>query len=139
MVKLGVTKGWRSVKVRPGTPLKFKSGTPGPPSNFKSGTPRPLRSLKVRLPSLFFNEFIFFRIFHRFFTYLFLCLFKIRYKKISTVSNRHQKSTLKINKYKWQQKIYLKKMNRTPVNPNPTEVITFLDCHRWAILFKAYL
>ena len=45
----------------PGTPLKFKSGTPGPPSKFKSGTPSP-----------FFNELIFFRIFHRFFTYLFL-------------------------------------------------------------------
>ena len=41
-------------------PLKFKSGTPGPPSKFKSGTPSPL-----------FNEFIFFRIFHRFF-YLFI-------------------------------------------------------------------
>ena len=51
----------QSLKVGPGTPLKFKSGTPGPPSKFKSGTPSP-----------FFNEFIFFRIFNRF---LSLCLF----------------------------------------------------------------
>ena len=43
----------------PGTPLKFKSGTPGPPSKFKSGTPSP-----------FFNELIFFRIFHRFFIFV---------------------------------------------------------------------
>ena len=28
----------QSLKVRPETPLKFKSGTPGPPSKFKSGT-----------------------------------------------------------------------------------------------------
>ena len=28
----------QSLKVGPGTPLKFKSGTPGPPSKFKSGT-----------------------------------------------------------------------------------------------------
>ena len=51
----------QSLKVGPGTPLKFKSGTPGPPSKFKSGTPSP-----------FFNEFILFRIFNRF---LSLCLF----------------------------------------------------------------
>ena len=25
------------------------------------------------------------------------------------------------------------------VNPNPIEVITFLDCHRLAIFFKVYL
>ena len=25
------------------------------------------------------------------------------------------------------------------VNPNPIEVITFLDCHRLAILFKLHL
>ena len=25
------------------------------------------------------------------------------------------------------------------VNPNPIEVITFLDCHRLAIIFKIYL
>ena len=28
----------QSLKVGPGAPLKFKSGTPGPPSKFKSGT-----------------------------------------------------------------------------------------------------
>ena len=28
----------QSLKVGPGTPLKFKSGIPGPPSKFKSGT-----------------------------------------------------------------------------------------------------
>ena len=31
----------QSLKVGPGTPLKFKSGTPGPPSKFKSETPSP--------------------------------------------------------------------------------------------------
>ena len=51
---------------KPGTldlepPTKFKSGTPGLP---KSGSPSP-----------FFNELISFRMFGRFFTYLFLCLF----------------------------------------------------------------
>ena len=50
----------QSLKVGPGTPLKFTSGTPGPPTKFKSGTPSPC-----------FNEFIFFRIFLRFF-YLFI-------------------------------------------------------------------
>ena len=29
----------QSLKVGPGTPLKFKSRTPGPPSKFKSGVP----------------------------------------------------------------------------------------------------
>ena len=29
----------QNLKVGPGTPLKFKSGTPGPSSKFKSGTP----------------------------------------------------------------------------------------------------
>ena len=63
----------------PGTPLKFKSGTPGPPSKFKSGTPSP-----------FFNEFIFFRIFHRFFAYLLFASFLNMIQKISTVCNRNQ-------------------------------------------------
>ena len=40
----------QNLKVGPGIPLKFKSGTPGPPSKFKSGTPSPS-----------FNEFIFFK------------------------------------------------------------------------------
>ena len=31
----------QSLRVGPGTPLKFKSGTPGPSSKFKSGTPGP--------------------------------------------------------------------------------------------------
>ena len=48
----------------PGTPSKFKSGTQEPPTKFKSGT-----------PSSCFNQFIFFRIFLCFFTYLFLFLF----------------------------------------------------------------
>ena len=61
----------QSLKVGPGTPLKFKSGTPGPPSKFKSGTPGPPTKFKSGTPSPFFNEFIFFRIFLRFF-YLFI-------------------------------------------------------------------
>ena len=70
----------QSFKVGPRTFPKIKSGTPGPPSKFKSGT-----------SSFFFDKFIFFRIFHRFF-YLFIFvsfLNKIQ-KKISTVSNRNQ-------------------------------------------------
>ena len=65
----------QSLKVGPGTPLKFKSGIPGPPTKFKSGTCSP-----------FFNEFIFFRIFLRFF-YLFIFMsFLNKIQKISTVS-----------------------------------------------------
>ena len=36
----------QSLKVGPGTPLKFKSGTPGPPSKFKSRTPGPPSKFK---------------------------------------------------------------------------------------------
>ena len=59
----------QSLKVGPGTPLKFKSGTPGPPSKFKSGTPSP-----------FFNEFILFRIFN---VFIFVDTNKIYTKKIN--------------------------------------------------------
>ena len=59
------------LKMGHGTPLKFKSGTPGPLSKFKSGTPGPSTMFKSGIPSPFFNEFIFFRIFLRFF-YLFI-------------------------------------------------------------------
>ena len=38
-----------------------------------------------------------------------------------------------------QRKNYLKKLNRTTINPNDIEVITFLDRHRLAILFEVYL
>ena len=36
----------QSLKVGPGTPLKFKSGTLGPPSKFKSRTPGPPSKFK---------------------------------------------------------------------------------------------
>ena len=36
----------RSLKVGPGTRLKFKSGTTGPPSKFKIGTPGPPTKFK---------------------------------------------------------------------------------------------
>ena len=36
----------QSLKVGPGTPLKFKSGTPGPPSKFKSRIPGPPSKFK---------------------------------------------------------------------------------------------
>ena len=42
-------------------------------------------------------------------------------------------------RYMWQRKNYLKKLNRTPVNSNLTEVITFLDRRRLAIIFEVYL
>ena len=38
----------------------------------------------------------------------------------------------------WKRKNYLKKLNRTPANPNPIEIITFLDRHGLAILFEVY-
>ena len=62
----------QSLKVGPGTPLKFKSGTPVHLSKFKSRIPGPLSKFKGGIPSSFFNEFISFRIFNRF---LSLCLF----------------------------------------------------------------
>ena len=65
----------QSLKVGPGAPLKFKSGTPGPPSKFKSGTPGPPSKFKSGTPSPFFNEFNFFRIFHRFFLLIYLYVF----------------------------------------------------------------
>ena len=62
-------------KVGSETALKFKSGTSGPLSKFKSGIPGPPSKFKIGPPLTFFNEFIFFRIFHLFFTYLFFCPF----------------------------------------------------------------
>ena len=60
-------------KFKSGTrdPLKFRNGTPGPPSEFKNGTPGHPTKFKSGTPSPPFNEFIFFRIFLRFF-YLFI-------------------------------------------------------------------
>ena len=65
----------QSLKVRPGSPLKFKSGTPGPPLKFKSGTPGPPTKLKVGPPHLSLMNSFFSKYFFAFFTYLFLCLF----------------------------------------------------------------
>ena len=57
----------QSLKVGPGTTLKFKSGAPGSPSKFKSGITGPPSKFKSGTPSPVFNEFVFLRIFHRFF------------------------------------------------------------------------
>ena len=91
-IRAGECKGresWHGVKVGPGLrdpgpqdpgirgpgpPSKFKCGTLGPSSKFKSGTPGPPSKFKSGTPSPFFNEFIFFRIFHCFF--YFCVLFK---------------------------------------------------------------
>ena len=68
----------QSLKVGPGTALKFKSGTPSP----------------------FFNEFTFSRMFHLIFTYLFFFVsFLNQILKISSVSNRSQQSAPKIKRY----------------------------------------
>ena len=72
----------QSLKMGLRTPLKFKSGTPGQPSKFESGTLGPPTKFKIGTPSSLFNEFIFFRIFFAFFTYLFLCVFLNKIKKI---------------------------------------------------------
>ena len=42
----------QSLKVGPGTPLKFKSGTPGPPLKFKSRIPGPTSKFKSGTPHL---------------------------------------------------------------------------------------
>ena len=61
----------------PGHPSKFKSGTPGHPlQSLKEGPQDPLQDLKVGPPHISLMNSFFFRKFHRFFTYLFLCLFK---------------------------------------------------------------
>ena len=58
-----------------GPSSNFKSGTPGPLSKFKSDTPGPPSKFKSETPSPFFNEFIFLRIFHRFFYLSIFCVF----------------------------------------------------------------
>ena len=42
----GIRDPPQSLKVGPGSPLKFKSGTPGPPSKFKSRIPGPPSKFK---------------------------------------------------------------------------------------------
>ena len=59
----------------PGPPSKCKSGAPGPPSKFTSGTPGPPPKFKSGTSSPFFNEFIFFRIFHCFFLLIYFSVF----------------------------------------------------------------
>ena len=109
----------QSLKVGPKTSLKFKSGTPGSTSKFKSGTPSP-----------FFNEFIFFRIFHRFLFLSFLNkIYTKKYQLLVNTSQVHLKT----------KKISDKKLNRTPVNSNPIKVIIFLHHHRLAFLSEVYL
>ena len=44
----------QSLKVGPGIPLKFKSGTPGPPSKFKSRTSGPPSKFKSRTLKIIF-------------------------------------------------------------------------------------
>ena len=44
-----------------------------------------------------------------------------------------------MDKYMWQRKNYLNKLNRTQMNPNHNELIKFLDRHRIAILLEVYL
>ena len=63
----------QSLKMGPGTPLKFKRGTPGPLQNLKVGSQGPLQSLKVGPAHLSLMNSLFFRLFIRFF-YLFVFL-----------------------------------------------------------------
>ena len=107
-----------------------KSGTrtPGPRT---SGPRDPLQSLKVGPPHLSLMNSFLFRIFHCFFIFVSF-LNKDIYKK-------NINCELTLVKYIWKQKNYLKKLNRTPVNSNPIEVIILLDRHRLAILSDVYL
>ena len=93
-------KAWCKSETRtpgPGTrdprpPSKFKSETPGPPSKFQSGTPGPPSKFKSGTPSLSLNEFIFLRIFHRFF---YLSIFASFLNKIYT--KKYQLRVTEIN------------------------------------------
>ena len=78
----------------------------------------------------------FFRIFHRFFYLFSFVSFLNKIQKI--INCEYQKSMVytKAKQVCVTTKNYLKKLNRTPVNPNPTEVITFLDRDRLAISQK---
>ena len=49
---LGTRDPPQSLKVGPGIPLKFKSGTPGPPQNLKIGSQDSLQSSKEGPPHL---------------------------------------------------------------------------------------
>ena len=69
--KSGTRDPSQSLKVEPGTPLKFKSGTPASRSKFKSWTLGSPSKFKSGTPSPFFNEFIFFQNISSFF-YLFI-------------------------------------------------------------------
>ena len=59
----------------PRPPSKFKSWTPGSPSKFNNGVPVPPTKFKSGTPSPFFNEFMFFRKFLRFFLLICFCVF----------------------------------------------------------------
>ena len=65
----------QSLRVGPGTPLKFKSGTPGPSSKFKSGTPGSPTKFKSGAPSPLFNVFIFFQNISSLFLLIYFCVF----------------------------------------------------------------
>ena len=71
----------QSLKVGPGTPLKFKSGTPGPASKFKSGIPGPPKKFKSGTPSPFFNELIFFQNISSLFLLIYFCVFLNKIQK----------------------------------------------------------
>ena len=65
----------QSLKVRPGTSLKFKSWTPGPPSKFKSGTLGPPPKFKSGTPHLSLMNFYFSEYFIVFFYLFIFCVF----------------------------------------------------------------
>ena len=68
----GIRDSSQSLKVGPGAPRKFKSGTPGPPSKFQSGTPGPPLKFKSGTPSM--KSFFFQNIFS-FFLLTYFCVF----------------------------------------------------------------
>ena len=80
----------QSLKVGPGTYLKFKSEASGPPSKFKSGVPGPPTKFKSGIPHLSLMNSFFSEYFLACF-YLFIFVpFLDKIQKISTVSNRNQ-------------------------------------------------
>ena len=80
----------QSLKVGPGTHLKFKSEVSGPPSKFKSGVPGPPTKFKSGIPHLSLMNSFFSEYFLAFFYLFIFVLFLDKIQKISTVSNRNQ-------------------------------------------------
>ena len=79
-----------SLKVGPGTPLKFESGTPGPPSKFKSGTPGPPTKFKSgTFIIIFLHCSTYFVLDILFYIYMVIIFTNSRYSKLHSLFGTH--------------------------------------------------